>query len=417
MRIFSNNILLLIAIGLGLFTGWFDNSFFNSTAGFCSEVFLRLLKLLSLPLIFLAITSTITGMKSLSEIRLLGRKVLYYTLLTTILAASIALALYLLLDPAKNAPSMAAAATSVQAHNPSYLSFVMNIVPPNFVEAFLKGNVIGIVFMGILLSIATLYLPSEQKTFLHKTFSSLFSAVLKVTSFVITLMPIAIWAFITLLFREFKGNNAHFNHLLGYLCCVIGANLIQGLVVLPLLLKMKKISPWKAFRAVSPALSLAFFSKSSNAALPLTMKVMDEGTDVSKRVSGFSLPLCSIVNMNGCAAFILITTLFVSTIHGLSFGPFDYICWIFFATLAAIGNAGVPMGCFFLTSAFLVGMDVPLYLMGIILPFYAVVDMVETALNVWSDCCVTLATDKDLKNQGIEQLEEESGSLLSEIPE
>ncbi|MCH9610992.1 MAG: hypothetical protein S4CHLAM81_03040 [Chlamydiales bacterium] len=55
------------------------------------------------------------------------------------------------------------------------------------------------------------------------------------------------------------------------------------------------------------------------------------------------------------------------------------------------------MGCFFLTSAFLVGMNVPLYMMGVILPFYALIDMLETALNVWSDAVVTTSIDKDLK--------------------
>ena len=70
--------------------------------------------------------------------------------------------------------------------------------------------------------------------------------------------------------------------------------------------------------------------------------------------------------------------------------------WVVIASLAAIGNAGVPMGCFFLTSAFLVGMGVPLDMLGLILPLYAVFDMIETALNVWSDSCVTAITDKQV---------------------
>ena len=79
----------------------------------------------------------------------------------------------------------------------------------------------------------------------------------------------------------------------------------------------------------------------------------------------------------------------------------DMIPWIFLASLAAIGNAGVPMGCFFLTSAFLVGMDIPLGVMGLILPLYSLFDMVETALNVWSDSCVTAIADKEVKEAPI----------------
>ncbi|MCB1108641.1 MAG: dicarboxylate/amino acid:cation symporter, partial [Chlamydiia bacterium] len=75
----------------------------------------------------------------------------------------------------------------------------------------------------------------------------------------------------------------------------------------------------------------------------------------------------------------------------------EMLPWVVIASIAAIGNAGVPMGCYFLTSAFLVGFDVRLELMGLILPLYSLFDMVETALNVWSDSCVTAITDKELK--------------------
>ncbi|MCK4934980.1 MAG: cation:dicarboxylase symporter family transporter, partial [Simkaniaceae bacterium] len=105
------------------------------------------------------------------------------------------------------------------------------------------------------------------------------------------------------------------------------------------------------------------------------------------------------INMNGCAAFILITVLFALGHAGVSLTFVQMIPWIFIATLAAIGNAGVPMGCFFLTSAFLVGMNVPLGILGMILPLYAMFDMVETALNVWSDSCITATVDMEVKNK------------------
>ena len=113
---------------------------------------------------------------------------------------------------------------------------------------------------------------------------------------------------------------------------------------------------------------------------------------VSPQTAKFSLPLCSVINMNGCAAFILITTLFVAASEGIVFSFTQMLLWIPVATLIAVGNAGVPMGCYFLTSALLVGMNIPLHVMGLILPLYTLIDMIETALNVWSgqlrhSCC------------------------------
>ena len=118
---------------------------------------------------------------------------------------------------------------------------------------------------------------------------------------------------------------------------------------------------------------------------------------MNPKIAGFSLPLCTVINMNGCAAFILTTVLFVAGANGHLFSPLDLAFWVFMSVLAAVGNAGVPMGCFFLSSALLMGMDVPLHMMGLILPFYALIDMEETALNVWSDISVVSIVDKEVK--------------------
>lgn len=398
-RRFIGNILLACAMGLGLLTGALELPFFQGVAQTASELFLRLLKLISLPIIFLSITSTISGMKDFKEMRRLGRKVLTYTIGTTVVAAAIALVLFLLINPVKTALHTDQLALTEITKQSSYLSFLINIIPSNLVEAFAENNVIGVALISIMLSVAILFLPKGQKEFLHTLFSSLFGALLKITGCIITLMPLAIWAFVHLLVKDLRANFEHLSSLMLYLACVVGANLIQGLVILPLMLKWKKISPLKSLKGMAPALTVAFFSKSSNATLPIAMRCAEKNLGVSPKISSFTLPLCSVINMNGCAAFILITSLFVATINGFTFGAFELVGWIFIATLAAIGNAGVPMGCFFLTSALLIGMNVPLYLMGLILPFYTIIDMIETTLNIWSDGCITTAVDKDLAEE------------------
>ncbi len=113
-------------------------------------------------------------------------------------------------------------------------------------------------------------------------------------------------------------------------------------------------------------------------------------------MTSLAFPLCTTLNMNGCAAFILITVLFVSMSHGVSYSLAEMCIWTVVATIAALGNAGVPMGCYFLASALLASMNVPLTLMGVILPFYALIDMLETAVNVWSDSCVVAVVERQL---------------------
>ncbi|MCB1180762.1 MAG: dicarboxylate/amino acid:cation symporter [Chlamydiia bacterium] len=392
---FLTNFLVFLAICIGVICGISKIDFMEGMAVLTSDVFLRLLKLISLPIIFLSITSTISGMKDFSEMRKIGRKILTYTIGTTLTAATVALVLFVLIHPARIGSLAGAEDVVTVTKGDSYLSFLINIIPSNIFGAFVENNILGVAFIAFFLSIATLFLPMEQKSFLHQLFSSLFAAILKITAMIIKLIPLAIWSFVTLLIKELREGHGDMNQLFLYLSCVIGANLIQGIVILPLLLKFKKISPIESFRIMIPALTLAFFSKSSTATLPVTMRTLEK-SGVSRKISSFTLPLCSVINMNGCAAFILTTVLFVSMLNGATYTPIELVGWILLASIAAIGNAGVPMGCYFLTSAFLIGMDVPLHVMGLILPFYTVMDMLETALNVWSDACITLSVDKDL---------------------
>ena len=102
--------------------------------------------------------------------------------------------------------------------------------------------------------------------------------------------------------------------------------------------------------------------------------------------------------MNGCAAFIFVTSLFVMQNGGVELSLPVMLLWLFISVVAAIGNAGVPMGCFFLTLSLMSGVGAPVAIMGVILPVFTVLDMIETAENVWSDSCVSAMVDKDMKN-------------------
>ena len=132
MKRLLGNFLLFAAMAVGLLTGWANIPILNETATVTSDLFLRLLKLISLPIIFLAVTSTITGMKSFHEMRRMGRKVLTYTLGTTLVAATVALLLYVLIDPASSAQGAEGGILPEVAKPASYFSFVLNIVPSNY---------------------------------------------------------------------------------------------------------------------------------------------------------------------------------------------------------------------------------------------------------------------------------------------
>lgn len=399
-RRINPNLFFAVAILFGVIAGYLHQEFLYSLADTIAKLFINLLKLVSLPIIFLSIVSTASGMENLEQIKLLGRKVVKYTLLTTLLAASIALALFIGINPVRDNIVHSIQETTgaeIQGQS-SYLTFFLQIVPSNIVQPFYDNNVIAVLFLAMILSFAIISLPSEKRTVLHSFFSSIYSAIIAITRGVVALMPIAIWAFITLFMKDLH-SGLNVKSLALYLTCVIAANLIQALIVLPSLLKLKNISPWKMMKGMMPALSVAFFTKSSAAALPMAMRCAEERVGISSRVVSFTLPLCTTINMNACAAFILITVLFVSMSQGIVYSFPEMLLWIILSTIAAIGNAGVPMGCYFLASAFLATMNIPLHILGVILPFYTLIDMLESAINVWSDSCVAAIVQAEVSQE------------------
>ncbi|AHK63172.1 Dicarboxylate symporter family protein [Chlamydia avium 10DC88] len=391
------NVMLLTSIILGLALGASNSDFIYQCAAVASGFFLKLLRFLSLPLVFFGIGSTITSIQSFQVMLSVGRKILYYTLLTTIISAAIGLGLFLFIHPIM--PLKKVLLTHQEMSATGYLEVLSKVIPNNILEPFIENNVLSATFLSVTLSVSSLFLPEEERKYTHKLFSILFSILLNIARGILKLILPATLAFSILLYRELSQSQGNFITFSKYLICVVGANLIQGFVVLPILLRMNKLSSIRIAKAMSPALITAFFSKSSAATLPLTMELAEEKLKIHPSLSRLAFPLCSVINMNGCAAFILITVLFICTSYGMTFSIFSMMVWILIATLCAIGNAGVPMGCYFLTSSLLTSMQVPLHILGLILPFYTMLDMIETSLNVWSDCCVVSATSKRLSKE------------------
>lgn len=395
----STPLLYALAISLGLVTGFFPQPILFSLASYVSDVFMNLLKLVSTPILFLSIVTVASGMENMSAMAAMGKKVIKYTIITTVLAATVALGVFLLIDPVQGASLLNKDSLApVASEQGSYWAHLLDIVPSNIVEPFAANNIISVLIIAFIMSLGMFAIPPLQRQVLHGVFSAFYSVFMKITACIVRFIPIALWAFIALFVRDMQAG-LEIKAIGFYLLAVLVANVIQGVIVLPALLKAKGVPPMALARAMLPALTVAFFTKSSSATVPSAVRCAEERAKIDSKVASFAFPLCTSINMNGCAAFILITVLFVSMLNGFTFSALELVLWIFMATLAALGNASVPMGCFFLAGAFLAAMNVPLSIMGVILPFYALLDAIETALNVWSDSCVAAIVDKELKQQ------------------
>ena len=391
------NFSVILSLLIGLILGYYNNGFANLVAPYFIKAFVNLLQFISLPIIFLSLTSAITKLETKDSIKNILGRTLKYTILTTLIAAVVAMIMYKLLV-VKNISIIENAVAQLITDHSNIAKYLLNIIPSNIVTIFAENNTMAVVFAALLIGITSVLLDTQYRTNLQQTFHSFFELFMQIAIFLLQLMPLVIWAFMVVFIKDIRAG-FEVESLLYYILAVCAANLIQSIIVLPLLLKAKGISPIKTFRGMIPALITAFFSKSSSATMPTTMHCVNHNLHVNKKISSITIPLCTTINMNACAGFIYITVLFVAQSNGVAFSELDYISWIFLAVIAAIGNAGVPMGCFFMSSAYLASMGVSTYLMGIILPFYTILDMFETAINVWSDACVTTVIDKEVSQK------------------
>ena len=369
----------------------------DAVCGFIATVYTRLFQFLAVPTVALAITTTLILFGKQRSTRKIFLHTITYTLLTTFAAALVGMGLYLLIAPGNLPAEMVSTAGQVDAGGTSFMDHIISVIPNNIVQPFLSGNVLSILLIAVAVGLALAWMPeTDGKGVVVKGIQGLQELFFALIKALIWTLPLGIAAFSAQLTAQLSGGVA-LGSLGKYAAVILAGNALQFFVVLPLFLLARRINPLKVFRAMSPAVMMALFTKSSAATLPVTLSSAEKRLGVNPKVARFVLPICTTINMNGCAAFILVTSLFVMQNGGFSLGIGTMLLWVFVSVIAAVGNAGVPMGCFFLTVSLMTGIGAPVEVLGLILPIYTILDMVETAENVWSDSCVCAMTDNDLK--------------------
>ena len=394
-------VLWFSALIVGGALGWLNIPVLNDLFNFVATVFTRLFQFVAVPTIALAVITTLATLGTKKETgRIFGHAVVY-TMLTTIAAAAVGLALYIFIAP-ENLPADVIGAGVAEVPEKlgklSYYDHFLSVIPNNLLQPFLAGNVLSILLIAFAVGLGLANMPkTENVQLLIKVINGLQELLFTLIKGIVYVLPIGIVAFAGQLAAQIEAG-VIVGSLGKYVAVVMGGNVIQFFIVLPIFLILRGLNPFTVFKKMSPALAVALFTKSSAATLPVTMASAEDNLKVNKKVSRFVLPICTTINMNGCAAFILVTSLFVMQNAGFELSMGTMITWLFVAVFAAVGNAGVPMGCYFLTLSLMSSMGAPLGIMGVILPIYTIIDMIETAENVWSDSCVCAMTNNDLKD-------------------
>ncbi|WP_288190330.1 dicarboxylate/amino acid:cation symporter [Veillonella magna] len=395
-------LLWIAALIIGGILGWINNPGLNELFNFVASVFTRLFQFIAVPTITLAVITTLAALGSNKNTGRIFAHAVTYTLLTTICAAAVGLALYLWIQPGNISADLIGAGVAQvpeKLGKITYYDHFLSIIPNNLLQPFLSGNVLSVMLIAAAVGLALAFMPkTENRDAFLKILLGFQEVLFTLIRALLWILPVGILAFAAQLAAQIEAG-VIVGALGKYTAIVIGGNLIQFFIVIPLFLIARGLNPITVFKKMSPAVMVALFTKSSAGTLPVTLASAEQNLKANTAVSRFVLPICTTINMNGCAAFILVTSLFLMQNAGMELSLGEMIGWLFIAVLAAVGNAGVPMGCYFLTLSLMSSIGAPIGLMGVILPIYTIIDMIETAENVWSDSAVCAMTDKDLQGK------------------
>ena len=392
-------ILWVGALVVGGVLGYLGIGWLNEVFDFVATVYTRLFQFVAVPTIALAVITTLSSLGGRKETGRIFLRTITYTLLTTVAAAAVGLVLYLIIQPGNLPVEAVNAASGDVPTNLTQLSFydhILSVVPNNVVEPFLRGNVLSILLIAAAVGLSLAIMPKTENvgTLLRGIFG-LQELLFTLIRALIWALPVGIVAFAAQLSAQVEAG-VIVGSLGKYVTVILGGNLVQFFIILPLFLLLRGLNPLTVLKAMSPAVLMALFTKSSAATLPVTMRSAEERLKARSEVARFVLPIYTTINMNGCAAFILVTSLFVMQNGGTTLDLPTMLLWLVIAVISAVGNAGVPMGCYFLTLSLMAGIGAPISIMGIILPIFTIIDMIETAENVWSDSCVCAMVNKDI---------------------
>jgi proton glutamate symport protein len=360
-----------------------------NSVSWMGDLFLRLLKMLIIPLVVSSLISGITNIGSGDNLGRLGLKTMSYYIFTSILAIITGLFLVNLIHPGTRADmSLVQKVEGLAESQPSFKDLLLNVVPDNIITALSRGDMLSIIFFAMIFGFFITRVNKSSREFLSNLFNGVFDVMMKMTMFIIRFTPLGILGIVAKVVAD-QDDLVNLVSSMGlYMGTVILALSIHAFVSLPLIMKfIGKAKPFRHFKNMSTPLLTAFSTSSSGATLPLTMAAVEKNSGVSNKISSFTLPLGATINMDGTALYECVAALFIAQAYGVDLTIIQQLIVVATALLASIGAAAIPMAGLVMITVILTAVNLPLEGVGLILAVDRILDMFRTATNVWSDSC------------------------------
>ena len=372
-------------------------------------IFVKLLKLIAVPLILASLIKGISDLKDISKFASIGLKTVVIYVLTTVLAIGIGLSLVNIFKPGNGvSDATISKLTATYANNSSVqgkieeagrqqdsgpLAFVVDMVPENAFSALSNNKLmLQVIFLSIFLGISLLLIGEKRAKPLKDIFDSLNDVVLKMVDLIMLSAPYAVFALLANVVVS-SGDPELLYALLFYASVVVGGLFLMVCFYLFILAFVVKKNPFWFLKQISPAQLLAFSTSSSAATLPVTMERVEEHIGVDKEVSSFVLPVGATINMDGTSLYQAVAAVFIAQALNFDLTFTDQLMIVLTALLASIGSAAVPGAGMVMLVIVLesVGFPADKLAIGLALIFAVdrPLDMCRTVINVTGDATVS----------------------------
>lgn len=356
-------------------------------------VFLRLIKMVIVPLLFFSLVSGITGMRDPSSIGRVAKKSVIAYLGTTCLAVTFGLGVAFILEPGTGVildMGPVAADRNFKENDFDLLQFFIEIVPNNIFQAFADSNILQVVFFSIFTGVIINGMDSAAdplRNFIHAAAK----LVLKMIALVVQLSPYAAFA-LTAWVIGTQGIDVIYT--LGKLVrAIILAYILQYIIYGLIIMVFCRLSPMPFYRKSIEYQMIAMSTGSSKASLATTMQVCRNRLGVSESSTSFVLPLGASINMNGLSIKLGLSAIFFAQAMGIDLVFSDYIIIILTGTLGSIGGAGIPGSFIIMLPIMLTSVGLPIEGVALLVGIDRVLDLISTTINITGDATITLVID------------------------
>jgi proton glutamate symport protein len=414
-------IAIVLAICIGTWTGTTASIFgvtFHSIFALLGRIFINALTLIMVPLVSTSIITGIAKIAGEESFGRLGLKTFGFYIFTSFLAILIGIFFVNLIEPGNSFTGKPIVETTQLARLESKMevsgtdrlaNLFLELVPSNIIEAFSKGNMLGLIFFSLLFGYSLSRIESNASTNVIGFCQGIFQATLYMTRLIMKFLPLGVFFLVAKVFAE-TGLESLQSVSYFFITVLLGLG-VFFFIALPLILKfIGDVNPLNHFRAMAPALLTAFSTSSSAASLPITLDCVEKRAGVSNRICSLVIPLGTSINLSGSALYEAVAVLFIAQAYGIHLSFWTQIVFAFVTLLTSMGVAGVPSGSLVAIIVILKAMGLPIEGIALFIAADRILDMCRTTVNVFSDSCCAVLVAKSEGEKGI--LEKPINSMI-----